>query len=220
MRSTAYLAFGLLLAGCTTHADGTQSANKTAIGAVVGSVTGAVLGNRVAGKGSRVQGTVIGAAAGAAVGGGIGYVMDRQETELREQLASERALHQVEVERVREDLLKLTLANEVSFDVDSAIVKPAFQPTLAKVAEVLTRYQDNEVTIVGHTDSTGSETYNESLSQRRAAAVLAELNRLGVPAFRLQALGQGESQPRASNATAAGREQNRRVEILLQSTSA
>jgi outer membrane protein OmpA-like peptidoglycan-associated protein len=220
MRSTAYLAFGLLLAGCTTHADGTQSANKTAIGAVVGSVTGAVLGNRVAGKGNRVQGTVIGAAAGAAVGGGIGYVMDRQETELREQLASERALHQVEVERVREDLLKLTLANEVSFDVDSAIVKPAFQPTLAKVAEVLTRYQDNEVTIVGHTDSTGSETYNESLSQRRAAAVLAELNRLGVPAFRLQALGQGESQPRASNATAAGREQNRRVEILLQSTSA
>jgi outer membrane protein OmpA-like peptidoglycan-associated protein len=220
MRSTAYLAFGLLLAGCTTHADGTQSSNKTAIGAVVGSVTGAVLGNRVAGKGNRVQGTVIGAAAGAAVGGGIGYVMDRQETELREQLASERALHQVEVERVREDLLKLTLANEVSFDVDSAVVKPAFQPTLAKVAEVLTRYQDNEVTIVGHTDSTGSETYNESLSQRRAAAVLAELKRLGVPASRLLALGQGESQPRASNATAAGREQNRRVEILLQSTSA
>jgi len=220
MRSAAYLGLGLLLAGCTTHADGTQSANKTAIGAVVGSVTGAVLGNRVAGKGSRVQGTVIGAAAGAAVGGGIGYVMDRQETELREQLASERALHQVEVERVREDLLKLTLANEVSFDVDSAIVKPAFQPTLAKVAEVLTRYQDNEVTIVGHTDSTGSEAYNQSLSQRRAAAVLAELKRLGVPASRLQALGHGESEPRASNATAAGREQNRRVEILLQSTSA
>jgi len=220
MRSTGYLALGLLLAGCTTHADGTQSANKTAIGAVVGSVTGAVIGNRVAGKGSRVQGTVIGAAAGAAAGGGIGYVMDRQEAELREQLASERAQHQVEVERVREDLLKLTLANEVSFDVDSAVVKPAFQPTLAKVAEVLTRYGENQVTIVGHTDSTGSEAYNQSLSQRRAAAVLAELNRLGVPASRLQALGHGESEPRASNATAAGREQNRRVEILLQSTTA
>jgi outer membrane protein OmpA-like peptidoglycan-associated protein len=220
MRSTAYLALGLLLAGCTTHADGTQSANKTAIGAVVGSVTGAVLGNRVAGKGSRVQGTVIGAAAGAAVGGGIGYVMDRQEAELREQLASERAQHQVEVERVREDLLKLTLANEVSFDVDSAVVKPAFEPTLAKVAEVLTRYQDNRVTIIGHTDSTGSETYNQSLSQRRAAAVLAALTRLGVPASRLQALGSGESDPSASNETAAGREQNRRVEILLQSTAA
>ena len=220
MRSTGYLALGLLLAGCTTHADGTQSANKTAIGAVVGSVTGAVIGNRVAGKGSRVQGTVIGAAAGAAAGGGIGYVMDRQEAELREQLASERAQHQVEVERVREDLLKLTLANEVSFDVDSAVVKPAFQPTLAKVAEVLTRYGENQVTIVGHTDSTGSDAYNLLLSQRRAAAVLAELTRLGVPASRLQALGRGESEPRASNETAAGREQNRRVEILLQSTTA
>jgi outer membrane protein OmpA-like peptidoglycan-associated protein len=220
MRSAAYLGLGLLLAGCTTHADGTESANKTAIGAVVGSVTGAVLGNRVAGKGSRVQGTVIGAAAGAAVGGGIGYMMDRQEAELREQLASERAQHQVEVERVREDMLRLTLANEVSFDVDSAVVKPAFQPTLAKVAEVLTRYGDNHVTIVGHTDSTGSEVYNQSLSQRRAAAVLAELRRLGVPPSRLQALGQGESEPRASNATPAGREQNRRVEILLQTTPA
>jgi outer membrane protein OmpA-like peptidoglycan-associated protein len=220
MRSTAYVALGLLLAGCTTHADGTQSANKTAIGAVVGSVTGAVIGNRVAGKGSRVGGTVIGAAAGAAVGGGLGYMMDRQEADLREQLASERAQHQVEVERVRDDLLRLTLANAVSFDVDSAVVKPAFQPTLAKVAEVLTRYQDNQVTIVGHTDSTGSEPYNQSLSQRRAAAVLAELNRMGVPASRLRAIGAGESEPRASNDTTAGREQNRRVEILLQSTTA
>lgn len=220
MRSTAYLALGLLLAGCTTHADGTQSANKTAIGAVVGSVAGGVIGNRVAGKGSRVGGTVIGAAAGAAVGGGIGYMMDRQEADLREQLASERAQHQIEVERLRDDLLRLTLADQVSFDVDSAVVKPAFQPTLAKVAEVLTRYPDNQVTIVGYTDSTGSEAYNQSLSQRRAAAVLAELNRRGVPASRLQAIGRGESEPRASNDTAAGREQNRRVEILLQSTTA
>jgi outer membrane protein OmpA-like peptidoglycan-associated protein len=220
MRSAAYLALGVLLAGCTTHADGTQSANKTAIGAVVGSVTGAVLGNRIAGKGSRVEGTVIGAAAGAAVGGGLGYMMDRQESELREQLASERAQHQVEVERVREDLLRLTLANEVSFDVDSAAVKPAFEPTLAKVADVLTRYPDNRVTIVGHTDSTGADAYNQSLSQERADAVLVALSRLGVPASRMQAIGHGESEPRASNATAAGREQNRRVEILLQSTTA
>ena len=147
-------------------------------------------------------------------------MLDRQESELREQLASERAQHQVEVERVRDDLLKLTLANEVSFDVDSAVVKPAFEPTLAKVAEILARYQDNRITVVGHTDSTGAETYNQSLSQRRAAAVLAELSRLGVSAIRMQAVGRGEDEPRASNDTAAGREQNRRVEILLQSTTA
>ena len=85
---------------------------------------------------------------------------------------------------------------------------------------MLTRYADNEVTIVGHTDSTGAETYNQSLSQRRAAAVLAELSRLGVSASRMQAVGRGEDEPRASNDTAAGREQNRRVEILLQSTTA
>jgi outer membrane protein OmpA-like peptidoglycan-associated protein len=220
MHKTLYVVLGLGLAGCTTHADGTQSANKTAIGAVVGSVAGGVLGNRVAGKGNRVGGTLIGAAAGAAAGGGIGYLMDRQEAELREQLASERMQHQVEVERVRADLLKLTLANQVSFDVDSAVVKPAFEPTLAKVADVLTRYPDNNVTIVGYTDSTGSATYNQSLSERRAGSVLAELNRLGVPASRMHAIGHGENDPRASNATVAGREQNRRVEILLQSNTA
>ena len=95
-----------------------------------------MLGNRLD-KDKRARGTVIGAAAGAAAGGGLGYMMDRQEAELRDQLASERAQHAVEVERVRDDLLKLTLANEVSFDVDSATVKPAFRRASAKVAEVL-----------------------------------------------------------------------------------
>jgi outer membrane protein OmpA-like peptidoglycan-associated protein len=220
MRRTLYVALGLSLAGCTTHADGTQSANKTAIGAVVGSVTGAVIGNRVAGKGSRVGGTVIGAAAGAAVGGGIGYLMDRQEAELREQLASERSQHQIEIQRVRDDLLKLTLANEISFDFNSATIKPAFRPTLVKLADVLVRYQGNQVTIVGHTDSIGAEDYNQSLSRERASAVVGELIELGVPASRMIAVGRGELEPRASNATEAGREQNRRVEILLEQATA
>jgi outer membrane protein OmpA-like peptidoglycan-associated protein len=220
MRAIACLVLATLLAGCTTHADGTQSANKTAIGAVVGSVAGAVLGNRLDRSGSRVEGTLIGAAAGAAAGGGIGYFMDRQEAELREQLASERSQHQVEVERVRDDLLKLTLANEVSFDTNSAAVKPAFEPTLAKVAEVLVRYPDSRVTIVGHTDSTGSDDYNMLLSRDRAVAVLEELTRRGVPAGRLSAFGRGESEPRSSNATADGRALNRRVEILLEPTTA
>jgi outer membrane protein OmpA-like peptidoglycan-associated protein len=220
MRRTLYLALGLTLAGCTTHADGTQSANKTAIGAVVGSVAGGVIGNRVAGKGSRVGGTVIGAAAGAAVGGGIGYMMDRQEADLREQLASERSQHQIEIQRVRDDLLKLTLANEISFDFNSATIKPAFRPTLVKLADVLVQYQDNRVTVVGHTDSIGAEDYNESLSRQRASAVVSELIQLGVPASRMIAVGQGEHEPRASNATEAGREQNRRVEILLEQATA
>jgi outer membrane protein OmpA-like peptidoglycan-associated protein len=208
---------GLLLAGCTTHADGTQSTNKTAVGATLGAVTGGLLGNRLD-KGNRTRGTVLGAAAGAAAGGGLGYLMDRQEAELRDQLASERAQHAVEVERVRDDLLKLTLANEVSFDVDSATVKPSFRPSLAKVAEVLQRY-DTQVTIVGHTDSSGAESHNQQLSERRARAVLDELTRLGVPYQRLSATGRGEYEPRADNTTPAGRSQNRRVEILVQSTA-
>ena len=218
MRVTTYVALGsLLLAGCTTQADGTQSVNKTAVGAGVGAVAGGVLGNRLA-KGNRSTGTVIGALAGAAAGGGLGYMMDRQESQLRDQLASERAQHAVEVERVRDDMLKLTLANEVSFDVNSASVKPSFRPSLAKVAEVLKSY-DTRMTVVGHTDATGSESYNQQLSERRAQAVRSELIRDGVPAERLSAIGRGEGEPRADTATETGRAQNRRVEILVQSTA-
>jgi outer membrane protein OmpA-like peptidoglycan-associated protein len=218
MRKLSCLALGcVLLAGCTTHADGTQSVNKTAVGAGVGALAGGVLGNRLD-KDKRGRGTVIGALAGAAAGGGLGYMMDRQEADLREQLAGERAQHAVEIERVRDDLLKLTLASEVSFDVNSATVKPSFKPSLGKVAEVLQRY-DSRVTVVGHTDSTGADSYNQQLSERRAQAVLDELVRQGVPYPRLSATGRGEYEPRADNASATGRAQNRRVEILLQSNA-
>jgi outer membrane protein OmpA-like peptidoglycan-associated protein len=97
-------------------------------------------------------------------------------------------------------------------------VKPTFRPSLAKVAEVLKGY-DTKMTVVGHTDSSGSDSYNEQLSERRAEAVRAELIRDGVPAERLSAIGRGESEPRADNSTEAGRAQNRRVEILVQSAA-
>jgi outer membrane protein OmpA-like peptidoglycan-associated protein len=219
MRMRACSALGaLLLAACTTHADGTQSVNKTAVGAGVGAVAGGVLGNRLD-KDKRGRGTIIGAAAGAAAGAGIGYLMDRQEAELREQLASERTDHAIELERVREDLLKLTLSNEISFDFDSAAIKPAFKPTMYKLAEVLRKYDRNEITIIGHTDATGSEGYNQHLSERRAVAVRDQLITLGVPGSRLRAFGRGELEPRADNGNEAGRQLNRRVEILVQTTA-
>jgi outer membrane protein OmpA-like peptidoglycan-associated protein len=218
MNKMTFLALAaLVVTGCTTHADGTTSTNKTAVGAGIGALAGGVLGNRLD-KGNRARGTVIGAAAGAAAGGGLGYMMDRQEAQMREQLAAERAQHAIEVERVRDDLLKLTLANEVSFDVNSASIKPAFRPSLAKVAEVLKQY-DTQVTVVGHTDSSGSDSYNQTLSERRADAVRGELARLGVPSARMGAIGRGEIEPRADNASESGRAQNRRVEILVQSTA-
>jgi outer membrane protein OmpA-like peptidoglycan-associated protein len=219
MRTKACSALGaLLLAACTTHADGTQSVNKTAVGAGVGALAGGVLGNRLH-KDKRGRGTVIGAVAGAAAGGGIGYLMDRQEAELREQLASERTDHAIELERVRDDLLKLTMANEISFDFGSAAIKPTFKPTMSKLAEVLRKYDRNEITIIGHTDSTGSDSYNQVLSERRAVAVRDELTSLGVPPSRLRAIGRGEFEPRADNGNEAGRQLNRRVEIMVQTTS-
>ena len=137
MRMKACSALGaLLLAACTTHADGTQSVNKTAVGAGVGAVAGGVLGNRLD-KGNRVRGTVIGAAAGTAAGAGIGYLMDRQEAELREQLASERTRPRHRAGAGPRCPPQLTMANEISFDLGSAAIKPAFKPTMYKLADVL-----------------------------------------------------------------------------------
>jgi len=219
MRKVALLALGTLaLAACTTNPDGTQTVNRKAVGAGVGAVAGGLLGNRLD-RGDRVVGTVVGAAAGAAIGAGVGHMMDRQEEELKQQIEEERMAHAIEVERVREDLLKLTLENEVSFDFDSAAIKPAFRPTLEKLASVLAKYDRNRVTVVGHTDSVGSELYNESLSLRRAEAVKQELALRGVAPAAMTALGKGESEPRASNATEAGRQLNRRVEIFVQPTA-
>lgn len=217
MMRTAWLALGcLLLASCTTNPDGTQSVNRTAVGGAIGAVAGGVIGNRLGKKGKRTGGTVAGAVAGAAVGGGLGYLFDKQEKEFEEELASERAANEIEIERVRDDLLKLTLDSEVSFDYDSAAIKPAFQPSLTKLANVLAKYDRNQVTVVGHTDSTGSDAYNQGLSVRRAEAVLGELVDRGVPPSMMRADGRGESEPRADNATEAGRQLNRRVEILIQ----
>ncbi|MEZ5935246.1 MAG: OmpA family protein [Alphaproteobacteria bacterium] len=196
----------LLVASCTTNPDGTQSVNKTAVGGAIGAVAGGIIGNRLDKKGSRTGGTIAGAVAGAAVGGGVGYLFDKQEKEFEQELASERANNEIEIERVRDDLLKLTLDSEVSFDYDSAAIKPAFQPSLTKLANVLAKYDRNQVTIVGHTDSTGSDAYNQGLSVRRAEAVVSELaNREGCRATCCAPRSVGESQPRADNGTEAGR---------------
>lgn len=217
MRNIVCLASaGLLLMACQNNPDGTQSVNKTAVGATVGAVAGGVLGNQIDNDGNRDRGTITGAAVGAAAGAGVGYLFDRQERELRQAVADERVAKEVEVERVRDDLLKLTLANEVSFDYDSAAIKPTFRPTLEKLADVLSKYDRNRVTIVGHTDATGAETYNQTLSVRRAQAVEDELVTLGVPNGMMSATGRGEAEPRATNATEAGRQLNRRVEIFVQ----
>jgi len=203
-----------VLAGCATGPDGTRETRNTGTGAAVGAVVGGISG-ALLDRGSKVRGAAIGTAAGAAVGGGIGHLFDRQQQEFEQVLAEERQANAVQVERVRDDLLKLTLENEVSFDFDSAAIKPTFRPTLEKLADVLTKHDRTRVTVVGHTDSVGSEAYNQRLSERRAEAVRARLASLGVARSRLEAEGRGELEPRATNETEAGRQLNRRVEILV-----
>lgn len=208
LAGVSLLAGMILLAGCTDPSDPNR---KTKTGAMVGAVAGAVIGHQINHK----RGAYVGAALGALAGGGVGYYMDRQQQELEEQLARERAAHDLEIQRMRDDSLKVTLDSEVSFDFDSAEIKHGFQQTLDKLADVIHKYDKTVVHIVGHTDSVGSASYNQRLSQRRAEAVGRYLSARGVAPGRIHTEGRGEAEPRATNSTEAGRQLNRRVEIFL-----
>lgn len=205
----------MLLTACvTTTEDGQTDRNNTATGAIIGAVAGAVIGSQVDDDGNRDRGILVGAAAGAAAGAGIGAMMDRQEDEFRAALEEEQRRSEIEIERVRDDLLKLTFDSEVTFDFDSAVIKSTFQPSLNKVSDVIAKYQ-SEAEVVGHTDATGSEAYNQQLSERRAMAVKIYLLEHGTDMGQLSSSGRGELQPRSTNETEAGRQLNRRVEIFV-----
>ncbi|HEY0721198.1 MAG TPA: OmpA family protein [Gammaproteobacteria bacterium] len=207
----------LALAGCaTTPQEGTESdRSRTAAGAVIGGLIGGILANNTGGRSTgRTAAGVIG---GAVVGGAIGNAMDKKEEKIR-QISSESASKDMEVERLREDLLRVSVSSEASFAFDRAEIRPEFKPTLDKVATVLRDDPNVRITIIGFTDSTGSESYNQRLSERRAQATADYLISKGVGASQILTRGLGESEPRASNATEEGRAQNRRVEIYLQQT--
>ena len=198
----------LSLIGCA--ADDPYKRTKT--GAAVGAAAGAVLGHVVDDGGG---GALVGAAMGAIAGAGVGHYMDNQQREFEAALAEEQLRNDLEIQRLQDESLKIDVSNEVSFDFDSANLKPAFLPTLDKVAGVLQRYDRSIVYIIGHTDSTGSDSYNQQLSERRATSVVDYLSTHGVSYNRLRTEGRGEREPRATNETEAGRQLNRRVEILI-----
>jgi outer membrane protein OmpA-like peptidoglycan-associated protein len=214
-RLTIYLALGALaVGGCASTSETDDGGNdKTGAGAVIGGIIGGVLANNT-GRQSGGK-TAMGVIAGAAVGGAIGNSMDKKEVQLR-QIADERNASDMEVVRVRDDLLRISVSSEASFDFDRAELKPEFKPTLNKVADVLYREPNQRIRVVGHTDSMGSEAYNQGLSERRAQATASYLISQGVASSQVTVEGRGESEPRADNTTAAGRAQNRRVEIYLQ----
>lgn len=205
------------LAGCaSTNEPGTEGqSNNTAAGAILGGLVGAIIANNT---GEQSTGkAAAGILAGAAIGGAIGNSMDEKERKIRE-IAAERDAKSLEVKRLREDLLRVSVSSEASFAFNSATLKPEFKPTLNKVARVLRDDPKVQITIIGFTDSIGSETYNLSLSKRRANSTASYLSNQGVPASQIMTDGLGEAEPRASNATAEGRAQNRRVEIYLRQT--
>lgn len=196
------------LAGCATQNDPNQRAK---VGAAVGAVAGAVLGHQLDGR----SGKWVGAAVGALAGAGVGNYMDNQQQDFESSLQRERDTNQLDIERLRDDTLKLTVDSEVSFDFGKAAIKPSFRPSLDKLAQLLQKYDRTVVHVVGHTDSVGSDAYNLQLSQERAMAVGDYLASYGVPRQRLRTEGRGESEPRASNDTEAGRQLNRRVEVFV-----
>ncbi len=219
MRKTmiAGLVSAMALVACATTPNdpNAQAKEKAAAGAALGAIAGAIIGYQGDHSGGALKGALIGGAAGGAIGAGVGYYMDKQQAEFERQLADEKAANQVEIKRLKNENLKITMNSEVSFDSNSSAVKPAFRPTLDKVSDILTRYNRSSITVVGYTDSVGSGTYNQGLSRRRAESVAYYVERRGVQSSRVRTEGRGESEPRASNATEAGRQLNRRVELLI-----
>ncbi len=199
----------LVLSACQDQYGNT---NNTATGALLGAATGAAAGYLTSGdgRGDKAQGAIIGGTMGAMAGGGIGYTLDQQEAALRGDLAGTGALITNTGNR-----LVVTLPEAITFPVDGTTVKPSMVTTLGKLAQNLNQYPSNIVQVVGHTDSTGSESYNQNLSERRAQSVGAILRSNGVPSSRIQTVGMGEAAPIASNDTEAGRQNNRRVEINI-----
>ena len=212
LRMMAVFLLLAFVAGCATDPyTGEKKMSKTAAGATIGAVVGAAAG-ALTGDNSRErrQRALIGAGIGGLTGGGVGYYMDRQEQKLRMQLAGTG----VSVTREGNNLI-LNMPGNITFNTDSAEIKASFYDVLNSVTLVLKEFDKTLIEVAGHTDSTGSDAYNQSLSERRAASVGQYFIAQGVDRLRVATGGFGESRPVASNETPQGRELNRRVELTL-----
>jgi outer membrane protein OmpA-like peptidoglycan-associated protein len=197
----SFVATGLV--GCSNLSNTEKGA---VIGAGGGAAAGAIIGEAAAD--ASAKGAILGAIVGGTAGAIIGQRMDRQAEEL------DRELEGAEVTRVGEGI-QVTFDSALLFPLDSAELQPTARRNLGELASTLKDYPDTELLIVGHTDSQGSERYNERLSERRAESAALYLYEQGIEPSRLKTLGKGEREPVASNATAEGRQQNRRVEVAI-----
>ncbi|MGD9888925.1 MAG: OmpA family protein [Halothiobacillaceae bacterium] len=208
--SPVLIAALVLSTGCAPVQNTVRDNPNASAGVGVGAVTGALIGSAVAGKGQRTEAAVIGALVGGLAGGAIGNRMDEQERALRQQMANTG----VDVNRQGDNIV-LVFPDNITFATGSSQIKPDFKYTLDNVAQSLQSYPDTRIQIAGFTDSVGSPSNNQRLSEDRAFRVRDYLANRGIAAQRMNAVGYGQSRPIASNSTAEGRAQNRRVEITI-----
>lgn len=202
-----------LVAGCATDPyTGEKKISKTGKGAMIGSVVGAVAGAATGDNAhERQRRALAGAGIGGLTGAGVGYYMDQQENKLRAKLQGSG----VSVTRNGNEII-LNMPSNITFQTNSADIRADFFDVLSSVALVVKEFNKTTLNVAGHTDSDGSDQFNQSLSERRAASVGGYFTSHGVLAARVLTVGYGESRPIASNATAEGKAQNRRVELTLQ----
>lgn len=194
--------------GAGTGGTGISQYEKTAIGSLIGAAAGYGLSRGNANSSAQNNRA---AAIGALLGGAGGLYLDKKEQRLREQMAGTG----VEVNRNQDGSVGLVMPGNITFDTNQASIKPNFYSTLNKVAQTLTEDNKSAILVTGYTDNTGNDSINIPLSQNRAQAVANYLTAQGVARSKINAQGQGAANPIASNATPAGREQNRRVEISI-----
>jgi len=198
----------LALSGCVSNT-AQPMGERTQSGAIIGGMVGGFLGANASDE-NRLRNAALGAAAGAVAGGAIGATLDRQAQDLRGSLSND----QIMIRNTGNELI-VTMPDGILFDIDSAAIRANLQSDIRALARNLQQYPDTTVDVIGHTDNTGSAGYNQDLSARRAQAVAGVLLEQGVSPARVRAFGRGESEPVASNLTPEGRQQNRRVEIII-----
>lgn len=236
--SVFVLAASMMLSSCTALKNTWNGMSDTGQGATAGGTIGAAVGSGIGaliggGKGTWI-GALVGGALGAGTGALVGNKMDNQKKALEEQLAQMQAqedqnsaninknaqdIQDIKVQMVKDrndlDAIKLVLGDAILFPTGKATLSQAADAALSRVAYNLKQFPDTDVTVVGFTDNTGSVQLNQNLSEQRAQSVVNYLESQGIPASRLKAVGMGENDPIASNATAEGRAQNRRVEMYI-----
>lgn len=205
-----FLLLAFVVSGCATPQ--TKTGKGAAYGTAAGAAAGALAGQLIGGDTeATLWGTAIGAAVGGAAGAGAGKMMDQQEQAFRQELAASEAA----AVRREGNLLSIVLQGDMTFDTDSAAIRSGLRSEVDRMAQVMQQYPQTRIRIEGYTDSTGAESYNQQLSERRAQSVKELLVQQGVSPARIDTIGFGESQPVATNATAEGRRLNRRVEIKI-----